>query len=84
MKSLFATDIAEVHNQLKDENGDLAGKLIPINNWIIDEKEMENMIIELAENKEEYQLLKSRTVSASGKFNITNVVFKFLEIYGNC
>lgn len=83
-KPVIATDIAEVHNQLKDKNGDLAGKLIPINNWIIDEKEMENMIIELAENKEEYQLLKSRTVSASGKFNITNVVFKFLEIYGNC
>lgn len=82
-KPVIATDIAEVHNQLKDENGELAGKLISINDWVIDEREMEDAIVELAENQEEYNLLKSRTVSASRKFDITNVVYKFLELYRN-
>ena len=83
-KPVLATDIAEIHNQLMDENGELAGMLIPVQNWVIDEKEMEKEIVELVENQEEYALLQSRAESASKKFNITNVVHKYLELYQKC
>jgi len=83
-KPVLATDIAEIRNQLMDENGELAGKLIPVQNWIINEKEMEERIVELVENQDEYNILKSRTASASKKFNITHVVHKYLELYQRC
>lgn len=83
-KPVIATDVAEVKNQLKDENGNLAGKLIPIENWVIDEREMEKIILELAKDSEEYIILQARTSSASKKFNIENVVKKHIELYQNC
>lgn len=83
-KPVLATDIAEIHNQLMDESGELAGKLISVQNWVINETEMVEDIVELAENQEICNILQSRTVSASKKFNITNVVHKYLRLYQNC
>ena len=80
-RPVIATDIAEVKNQLKDEHGDLAGRLVKIDNWKIDMNDLINAIVELAENKELYNELKARTRSAGKKFDITNVVQKYLYYY---
>lgn len=83
-RPVIATDIAEVKNQLKDKHGELAGRLVKIDNWIIDMNDLVDAIVELADNKELYGELKARTWSAGEKFNITNVVHKYLYYYQQC
>lgn len=80
-KPVIATDIAEIRNQLTDEQGVLAGKLVTVNDWVINEEEMENAIVELVENSDKYAELQERTLSASKKFDITEVVHKYLQLY---
>lgn len=80
-KPVMATDVAEVKNQLKDENGELAGELIHIYNGKVDVNELTDAIVNIAEDHEKYELMKARTGSAALKFDISNIVDKYVELY---
>lgn len=80
-RPVIATDIAEVKNQLQDGNGQLAGKLIPMDNWSIDANDICNIILELVNDEDEYLRLKARTVEACKKFDISDICDEYLNIY---
>ncbi|WP_251207571.1 glycosyltransferase [Acetatifactor aquisgranensis] len=78
---IIATDIAEVRNQLKDENEDLAGILLPLRDGKIDETDICTAIIKLVDDHEAYMCLKRRTYSACRKFNMSGIADKHLRLY---
>ena len=78
---IIATDIAEVRNQLKDENEDLAGILLPLRDGKIDETDICTAIIKLVDDHEAYMCLKRRTYSACQKFNMSGIADKHLRLY---
>lgn len=80
-KPIIATDIAEVRHQLTDEEGNLAGMLLNMTDGKLDVEEIAATITALAEDREKYELLKSRTASASKKFDISKIVRQYLEEY---
>ena len=80
-KPIIATDIAEVRHQLTDEDGNLAGMLLTMTDGKLDVEEIAATITALAEDREKYELLKSRTASASKKFDISKIVRQYLEEY---
>lgn len=80
-KPVIATDIAEVKNQLTDENGDLAGVLLSLNDWELDISEIADDVCRIANSEDEYEQILRRASSASKKFNISEIVRNHLEIY---
>lgn len=84
-KPVIATDIGEVRHQLTDSKGELAGILLELNNWTIDEAELTDAILSVAaKDSELYSKLKSRVKDASEKFDITRIVKQHIEIYQRC
>ena len=78
---MIATDIAEIKNQISDEEGKLAGELLHLVNGEIDVEELADAILKVANDEEYYQILKIRTLSAARKFNISNVTDSYLGLY---
>lgn len=80
-KPVLATDIAEVKHQLTDENGDLAGLLLNLHDGSLNIKEIADSILMLADNNALYRILQKRTVSSIKKFDIAEIVRKYLTAY---
>lgn len=80
-KPMLATDIGEVKNQLKDENGELAGEILDLDNWEIDVVQLADKIYDIANCPEKYQQLCGRVSSAKRKFDISEIVKKYCDIY---
>ena len=80
-KPVIATDIAEVKNQLTDENGNLAGALLSLKDWKLDVEEIAKIITSLANDSKYYTKVKKRCNSAAKKFNIENVARMYRKIY---
>lgn len=78
---VIATDIAEAKNQLKDENGDLAGVLLPLHNWTIDENDITAAILGLVNDHDSYMHLKERTCSACKKFDMSAIADRHVRLY---
>lgn len=78
---VIATDIAEVRNQLKDENADLAGILLPLRDGKTDEKDICAAIIKLVDDHETYICLKRRTYHACRKFDMSVIADKHIRLY---
>lgn len=80
-KPMIATDIGEVKNQLKDENGELAGEILDLENWQIDVSKLAEKIYDIANCPEKYRQLCERVNSARKKFDISEIVKKYRDIY---
>lgn len=80
-KPVIATDIAEVKNQITDENGNLAGMLLNLNDWKLDIPEISEAILTMANNTAQYHQMQQRTTSASKKFNMEKVAQQYLDVY---
>lgn len=80
-KPVIATDVAEIKNQLTDEDGELAGILLHLNNWKLDIEEISNAICNMADSNIVYQEYQSRVSSAAKKFDLSVIASQYLEIY---
>ncbi len=78
---VIATDIAEAKNQLKDENGNLAGILLPLHDWKVNENDIAAAILKLANSDNYYTLLKGRTYSACQKFDMPSIADTHICLY---
>lgn len=82
-RPVIATDIAEVSNQIKDEDGKKAGILVPLHNWQIDINELADAMIMLANDTDLYSRLKSNALSACEKNDIRKITKQYLCLYEN-
>jgi glycosyltransferase involved in cell wall biosynthesis/2-polyprenyl-3-methyl-5-hydroxy-6-metoxy-1,4-benzoquinol methylase len=82
-KPVIATDIAEVKNQITDDEGNMAGVLLHMDDWKLDINEICNAILNLSGNEEVYHQLQGNTYAASQKFNIEKVVGQYLNVYNS-
>lgn len=80
-RPVIVTDIAETRNQLKDENGELAGELLQLKDWKLDVEEIAGKIVKLAEDREYYEKLKARTESAAKKFDLEVIAAQYIKEY---
>lgn len=78
---VIATDMAEIRSQLKDENGDLAGILLPLHAGRVDEGDICTAILELADDHDGYMRLKRKTDSACRKFDMAAIADKHMCLY---
>lgn len=78
---VIATDMAEIRSQLKDENGDLAGILLPLHAGRVDEGDICTAILELADDHDGYMYLKRKTDSACRKFDMAAIADKHMCLY---
>lgn len=78
---VIATDIAEVKSQLKNEKGELAGILLPLHDWKIDENDITAAILKLVNDQDNYERLKGRTCSACKKFDMSDIADKHVHLY---
>lgn len=78
---MIATDVAEVRHQLTDEAGELAGELLTLRDGALDVQEIAESILKLSEDRELYETLQKRTLSATRKFNIRDIAAKYLSAY---
>lgn len=82
-RPVIATDIAEVKNQLTDENGELAGELIELEEGTVNVDSLAEIICRVATEEDYYRELKARTVSAAKKFDISDVTDSYLSLYAD-
>lgn len=80
-KPVVATDIAEVANQIRDEEGNMAGVLIPLEDWHFSTDQLADRMKELANDEELYNTLKQNIKSVSRKFDISMIIERHVEIY---
>lgn len=80
-RPVLSTDIAEVPNQIVDEQGNRAGIMVPLKDWEFSVEDMAKEIKELANNEEVYGTLRNNTVTVSKKFDISEIVNKHLALY---
>ena len=82
-KPVISTSIAEVENQLADENGEKAGITFKLDNWKVPVKEVADIILKVANSPKLYEELKNRVPSAAKKFDIKNIIKEYLDVYKN-
>lgn len=80
-KPVIVTDIAETPNMILDEQGNPAGELIDLVDGKIDVDELVDVIVNLANDVQWYNMLKERTISASEKFDISIISQKYIREY---
>lgn len=80
-KPVVATAIAEVPNQIVDEDGKPAGLLVPLKDWHYNVEQLAEEMTRLANDEVLYGQLKSNTNSVCRKFAIDRIVLDYLEIY---
>ena len=80
-RPVIASEIGEVRHQLEDENGELAGLLLPIHNWTLDKTALLETILRAANDRDLYMTLRQRVPSALKKNDIEAIVKRHLEIY---
>ena len=80
-RPVIATDIAEVHNQLDDGNGQLAGILLHLSNWKLDINEISDAICKMCDDMSYYDMLKNRCSDAAKKFDISEVTKAYMDNY---
>lgn len=80
-KPVIATLIAEVPNQIIDEEGNSAGLLIELENGKLSEGKLVEAMVKLANNNALYNELKHNTNSVSEKFSIKDISANYLSIY---
>lgn len=79
-KPVLATDIAEIKNQITDEEGNLAGELFSFDGNL-NIQEIAQKIVKLADDNTYYRILESRTSSVAQKFDIKKITRKYCQIY---
>ena len=80
-KPIMASNIAEIKNMLKVEDGEYAGALFDLNDWIIPEKELTELIIKCATDIKYYNAMLSEVNNAANKFDLDNVFLKYRACY---
>lgn len=78
---VIATEIAEVRYMLSDSHGELAGKLISLQEGRTNPDEIASAIRSLADDRRYYQKLRQRVGSAAAKFDIEGISRKYIEVY---
>lgn len=81
-KPVIVSDIGESRNELMDEDGKLAGILLPMEHGKISIEELKEAIVCMATKKEEREILSGRTASAARKFRMETVAASYRELYG--
>jgi glycosyltransferase involved in cell wall biosynthesis len=82
-RPVIVTEIAETKNQITDEYGELAGELVHLKDWSLNITEIAEAIVRLANDKDYYEKLKQRTVSAAKKFDLRNIALDYINVYEN-
>ena len=80
-RPVVSTAIAEVPNQIVDDNGRKAGLLVPLHDWQIDIDELTAAMLRLATDQELYQELFQNTPYVCDKFSIDKVSGLYLDLY---
>lgn len=78
---VLATDVGEIRSQLLDEEGKLAGELIPVKDGKVDAQELAETILKYVNAPNLVNELKNRTHSAVKKFNFDYIVDKHIKLY---
>ena len=80
-KPVMATEVAEIPNQLKAENGELAGILINRKDGKADVQDMTEKMLDIVTNRADYEKMSKQVQSAAVKFDLSAIVQKHYEIY---
>lgn len=80
-RPIIATDIAEVPNQIVDDEGNKAGVLISLVNWNFSVTQLAQEMYNLANDEELYKKLQYNTSSVSKKFSINKIARNYVELY---
>ena len=80
-KPVVATAIAEVPNQIVDEDNNAAGLLVPLTNWNYSVEQLAKTMETLANDNALYLQLMSNTSSVSKKFSINKIAADYLALY---
>lgn len=79
-KPVLATDIGEIRNMLSTGDG-LAGAIIELEDWTLPVHAMATSIVQLANDKANYQTLLSRVAHAAAKFDLDVMTDKYVDVY---
>ena len=80
-KPVMATEVAEIPNQLKAENGEPAGILINRKDGKADVQDMTEKMLDIVTNRADYEKMSKQVQSAAVKFDLSAIVQKHYEIY---
>ena len=80
-KPVLASNVGEIINQITDSEGKHAGILFDLENGNIPIGHLADIIVNIANNEEEYQELKGHVKDAAGRFDINVIAEKYIEIY---
>lgn len=82
-KPVLASNIGEIPSQITTDNGERAGILFDLDNWKIPEEKLSDVIVEIANNKDEYQELESHVQEVAVRFDINTIAKQYIDIYKN-
>lgn len=80
-KPMLASNVGTICDMLESNVG-LAGVLFDLEDWVINVEAVGRIILILANDSEAYQRLISRVPSAAAKFDVSTMVEKYEEVYG--
>lgn len=79
-KPVMASKLAEIPNQLATEDG-MAGVLLPLRDGHIDENELAQRMLEIAEDVVAYERMRKRAMSIANRFDMERMIQRHFEIY---
>lgn len=80
-KPVIASDLAEIPNMIKDASGNMAGMLVSVNDFVLNEIELEQAMYEMIINETLYHRLKSNCRTVKSKFDMKTVSSKYWDVY---
>ncbi len=82
-KPVIATNIGEIQNMMTCEEG-VAGKILQINNGNINVQELEQAILSLANDKEEYEKVVAISKRLSERYSMDRLTNLLIDEYKSC
>ena len=79
-KPVVSTDIGEVKNMLTTDSG-LAGVLHTLSDWTVDVQRLSEIILKLANDRDEYQQICNRVPEAASKFDPDKMIDNYINVY---
>ena len=80
-KPIIATEVGAIPEMIRTQNGELAGKLVPVNNFKVSQVALKEVILEFIEHPALVETYATNSNKAFEKFNIQNTVNQYYDLY---
>ena len=80
-KPIIATEVGAIPEMISTQDGELAGKLVPVNNFKVSQVALKKAVLEFIDHPALVETYAANSKEAFEKFNIKNTVKQYYDLY---